>query len=516
MTGILDRVRARASGPTSTKLFAEDPFWVNDLVRWPAVSAATPTTEGLEVSFESYIAGAYKSNGIVFSCIDRRQQVFSQARFQWQRWTNGRPQEMRGNTALGLLEHPWPNGTTGELLSRMEIDASAAGNSYWTTVDDLGRVGRRAAGPTKRLARMRPDWVTLVIGGPSDDPYALDARILAFQYLPQPAAGYGARNLAREPVILMPEEVCHYSPKPDPLSRYLGMSWLTPIINDILGDQAATKHKLQFFRNGASPSLAVRFDREVPPRDLDAYKRKFDEMHGGVDNAYKTLFLGGGADVTPMTVDLRQLDFKVTQGAGETRMAVASGVPAVILGISEGLGGSSLNAGNFGAAKRLFVDGTIQDLWGKVAPSLQVLLTTPGDGSELTVDSRDIPFLREDADNQAAIRAQDAQTMRSLIEAGYEPTSVQQYMVTSDATRLVHTGRVSVQLQAPGAGEGDSATSATDQARAIAEMAQKLYLGVGPVLTQDEARQILNDAGAQLPLPGPGLPEPAPAPTGGF
>jgi phage portal protein BeeE len=455
--GLLERINARRApvpgGPGGQKLFAEPPLWSpSELASWPSMSSATADRETIETSFEAYIDEAYKANPVVFAAIDRRQQVFSQARFQWQRWTNGRPQEMYGNAELALLERPWPNGTTGELLARMEVDASAAGNSYWTKVDDAGRIGRAARGPGLRVARMRPDWVTLIVGGPSDDPYALDARVLAYSFLPSPRAGYGSRGGGqREPVILMPDEVCHYSPKPNPTARFLGMSWMTPIIQDILGDEAATRHKLKFFQNGASPSLAVRFDKEVPPRDLDLFKQKFDEMHSGVDNAYRTLFMGGGADVTPLTVDLRQLDFKVTQGAGETRMAVVAGVPAVILGISEGLGGSSLNDGNFRAAKRLFVDGTIQDLWRKAAPSLEVLLTRPADGSQLVVDARDIPFLREDADNQAAIRAQDAQVIRTLGDGGWEPESILQFMVTSDPTRLVHTGRVPVQLQTPGA-----------------------------------------------------------------
>lgn len=40
-------------------------------------------------------------------------------------------------------------------------------------------------------------------------------------------------------------------------------------------------------------------------------------------------------------------------------------------------------------------------------------------------------------------------------------------------------------------------------ARNLAEMVQKVYLGVGKVITADEARQILNAAGAGLPIPGP-------------
>ena len=51
--------------------------------------------------------------------------------------------------------------------------------------------------------------------------------------------------------------------------------------------------------------------------------------------------------------------------------------------------------------------------------------------------------------------------------------------------------------------DGDEA----DQARNVAELIQKIYLGVGVVLTPDEARRIANKAGAGL---APGV-DPRPA-----
>ncbi|HEV2784689.1 MAG TPA: phage portal protein [Actinophytocola sp.] len=50
--------------------------------------------------------------------------------------------------------------------------------------------------------------------------------------------------------------------------------------------------------------------------------------------------------------------------------------------------------------------------------------------------------------------------------------------------------------------------------RALVEMVQKVYLGVGKVLTVDEARQLLNRAGAGLTIPGPPMtPAPPSTPT---
>jgi len=44
------------------------------------------------------------------------------------------------------------------------------------------------------------------------------------------------------------------------------------------------------------------------------------------------------------------------------------------------------------------------------------------------------------------------------------------------------------------------------RALSAVEAVQKAYLGVGKVITSDEARQLVNQAGADLPIPGPTFP----------
>src|SRR5258708_12606039 len=75
--------------------------------------------------------------------------LFSEARFQFQAKDN---KHLFGNTSLAKLEEPFgPGTTTGELLVRMEQDASLAGQAYiW---DPPGE---------DRLVRLRPDWVIIV------------------------------------------------------------------------------------------------------------------------------------------------------------------------------------------------------------------------------------------------------------------------------------------------------------------------------------------------------------------
>jgi phage portal protein BeeE len=291
--------------------------------------------------------------------------------------------------------------------------------------------------------RLRPDWVEVVL----TERYDSDGKQVGWKRL-----GYlyyeGGKSGA-DPAVFLPEEIVHFTAMPDPLATWRGMSWLTPIVREIMADTQATKHKLKFFENGATPNLVVRLPAELSSENFLKFKEKLDANHGGAENAYKTMYVGGGADVTVVGADMRQLDFKVTQGAGESRLASAGGVHPAIAGLSEGLQGSSLNSGNFSAARRLVADATMRPLWRNAAGSLEVLVPPPSQ-SRLWVDTRDIAFLREDRDQVANIQQTQAQTIRTLVDAGYKPESVILAVTNEDWSLLEHSGLFSVQLQPAG------------------------------------------------------------------
>lgn len=460
------------------KSFDQPPFWSPDHPLSLAWNAGTPTNdrETIENDFEGYVAGAFKRCGPIFACIQARQLVFSEARFQFRKFVNGRPADLFGNAELALLENPWPGGTTGELLSHMEQDVSLSGNSYWTKCDGLGRFGNSASGKGLRLVRLRPDWVTLIIGSNSGDPWAADAYVTGYIYQPKTGsiAGGANTNTLTTPLLLMPDEVAHYSPIPDPVARFRGMSWITPIIREIEADNGATTHKKRFFDNAAVPNMVVSFDSDTSEDAFNQFVTDFKDKHQGSWNAYKTLFLAGGADVKPLTHDFRQMEFNQTVGKGESRIAIAAGVPSSWVGFSEGMQGSSLNAGNFSASRRRFADGTMRPLWRMAAASLQVLVNTPS-GASLWYDDRDIAFLREDSMDRANIMRTQMNAIDGGIKSGFEPDAVVEAVFNDDVSRLLgkHTGLVSVQMQPPvQALEGESAHMSEDEARVLEVQAQ--------------------------------------------
>ncbi len=390
--------------------------------------------ETIANSFEGFVIGGLMNSGPIFGLTMTRLRVFSQGRFQFQQMKDGRPGDLFGNQDLEILEKPWPGGTTSDLLAMMELHSGFAGNCYVAKING-------------QLVPMRPDWVDIVLG---DRRYTDAAGVVGT--VGQEKLGYlywpNGKNSGDDPVAFLPDEVCHFAPIPDPLAWYRGISWLTPIIREIRADSAATSHKLRFFENAATPNLAIKLAISDPVA-FDKWKEKFEDQHKGWENAYKTVYLGAGADITVIGKDLAQMDFKVVQGAGETRLAQAAGVPPAVAGLSEGLQGSSLNAGNFSASRRQFVDTTMTHLWGNVAGSLEVIVPAPG-SARLWIDRRDIPFLREDAKDVAEIQQQEAQTIRQLVDAGFEPPTVIAAVKSNDWSLLEHTGLFSVQLQEPG------------------------------------------------------------------
>lgn len=426
---LLGRTEARSDNLMTMSQWA-DMFSYQGLNYMMTGTSTSIDTESIENSFIGYINGLYKTNGIVFALMECRRSIFSEARFQFQRINKGRPGDLFGSPALNLLEYPWPNGTTGELLSRAIQDIDLSGNHYCVR-------------EPKRLRRLRPDWVQILLSIPPDQ--AVESDVIGYAYWPG-GIGYG------KPKIYFPEEVAHWCPIPDPEAQYRGMSWLTSVLREIQADKQATDHKAKFYSNAATPKLSVSLKDNVTKAQFLEFMEAFEAANGGIENAYKTIYLGGGADVNIVGANMQQLDFKQVQGAGETRIAAAAGVPSVVVGFSEGMQGSSLNEGNYKSAKEAFSDKTMRPLWRSISAAYQSLVAMPSSNGtvRLWYDDRDIAFLRTDRLEAAKIMTEQSSSIIKFVQGGFTPESSMAAVNSGDPMLLEHTGLVSVQLLPPG------------------------------------------------------------------
>ena len=370
--------------------------------------------ESAPANFMSMVDRVYKANGIVSAVIGARMMLFSEVRFTFRR---RRDKELFGTDALALLERPWPNGTTGELLSKMEQDASLAGNAYVYKATP------------NHLQRLRPDLVEVMSNG---------REVRGYVYYPSGKGG--------EAVFISPDEMAHYSPIPDPGKNFVGMSWLQTVVGESVADGKMVAHQDKFYQNAATPAMWVKVEQQLTDESRNRLRTEFDRKYGGWENAFKTVVLDGGASLHVVGADFQQADFVASKAANENRIAVAGGVPPVIIGIQTGLENATYS--NYEQAFKQFAI-TLRSLWRASADALSVLVDVPPN-AELWWDESEVYALQDSAINVNEIRQIQATTINTLITAGYMPESVVQAVTTGDMTALEHTGRYSVQLLPPG------------------------------------------------------------------
>lgn len=402
---------------------------------YPSDSSTGPK-EDLMTDFVGYVNGAYKASGVVFACSMARMSLFTEAQFAFQSFTGTRPGDLVPGDGLELLQHPWPGGVTSSLLARAIQDVDMAGNAYFVRQGVMG---------DERLRRLRPDWVMILLDG---DPQC-EAYTDVIAYIYKPGNTPDSDKWEIFPVDGSNGLVAHWAPIPDPEATYRGMSWLTPVLREISMDKAITTHKLRYFQNGAKPGMVVSYDASVTPQQSAEFTEKFNQTKLGADNAYRPLFLGGGATVTTFSGNVEE--FKDLSSASEVRIAAAARVPGIIVGLVEAMKGSALNPGNFEASKQLFADGTIRPLWASLCAVLEPLIDRPAD-TRLWYNDRDIAFLKTDAQVTAQRQSTDASTLASLVQSGFTPESAVLALIHNDWTLLDHCGLYSVQLLPPGDG----------------------------------------------------------------
>jgi phage portal protein BeeE len=254
---LIDTIRKSQPAPPGERAVAMTTTW-----------GVTPNSERIGADFVSWSQDGYQGNAIVFAVLNARLNLFSEARFKWRSLTD---KKLFGNEDLLILENPWINGSTGELLARAEQDVFLSGNFFVRRYGD-------------RLERLRPDWVEICLLRDEES-----GAVEVFGYL------YRRDGLSEQ--FLQPWEVAHWSPVPDPLAEHRGVAVLTPVVREVNNDLAMTRHKTTFFENAATPNLVIKYERKLQAETLNRLREAFDARFAG-STGQKTLLLDEGADVS--------------------------------------------------------------------------------------------------------------------------------------------------------------------------------------------------------------------------
>ena len=203
--------------------------------------------------------------------------------------------------------------------------------------------------------------------------------------------------------------VCHirsFHPQDD----HYGFSALQAAASAIDVHNSASRWSKALLDNAARPSGAIVYKGVDGQAGLsqDQYDRLVSEMesqHQGARNAGRPMLLEGGLDWKPMGFSPSDMEFQKTKESAAREIAVAFGVPPMILGIP----GDSTYA-NYQEANRAFYRLTVLPLATRVASAVANWLEDfTGEHLELRPDLDRVPALADERDAQ----------WRRVAEAGF-------------------------------------------------------------------------------------------------
>jgi PBSX family phage portal protein len=137
-----------------------------------------------------------------------------------------------------------------------------------------------------------------------------------------------------------------------PMSRHYGEPDYLASINQILTVQNINLYNNLFFKNGATPRLAVVFENSEPSDEqLKAFQEFFGSSFRGVENAHKTLVISSGTNLEGKDAKIRveklsandDLSFEKLREISRDEIIAAHSVPPRLVGVvnTGGWGGQS-------------------------------------------------------------------------------------------------------------------------------------------------------------------------------
>ena len=220
-----------------------------------------------------------------------------------------------------------------------------AGNSYLEAVAVNGEV--------RELHALRPDRMRLV-PGPDGWPEAYDYSV-AGQMVRFRQDGDGVK-----PILHM--ALFH------PLNDHYGLSPLEPAAAAIDIHNASSNWNKALLDNSACPSGALVYsakDGQFTPEQFERLKVELEQSFQGAKNAGRPLLLEGGLDWKAMAFSPKDMDFISAKHVAAREVALALGVPPMLLGIP---GDNTYS--NYAEANRSFWRQTVLPLVNRTAKAL--------------------------------------------------------------------------------------------------------------------------------------------------
>jgi hypothetical protein len=179
-----------------------------------------------------------------------------------------------------------------------------------------------------------------------------------------------------------------------PLSDHYGLSPIEPAASAIDIHNTASRWNKALLDNSARPSGALVYTAggELSPEQFARLKTELSDSFQGARNAGRPLLLEGGLDWKAMSLSPRDLDFIESKHAAAREIALAFGVPPMLLAIP-----GDTTYSNYQEAQRAFWRQTVIPLALRLARALSRWLGPAWDETlELRPDLDDVPALADE------------------------------------------------------------------------------------------------------------------------
>ena len=182
----------------------------------------------------------------------------------------------------------------------------------------------------------------------------------------------------------------------NPLDDYYGLSPLEAAAVAVDTHNAAAKWNKALLDNAARPSGALVYDGPegavMSNAQFERLKKELADQYQGTANAGRPMLLEGGLDWKAMSLSPKDMDFMEAKHSAAREIALAFGVPPMLLAIP---GDNTFS--NYQEANRVFWRTTVLPLGNRIACALtQWLAPAFGDGLELVADTDKIDALSAD------------------------------------------------------------------------------------------------------------------------
>ncbi len=325
--------RPAPTTPAETKASAVGPLIAFDTLRQPAW---TPR------DYAAFAREGFMGNAIVYRCVRMIAETAASVPLLLYRGE----EEIDGHALPDLISRPNSIQVGPEFLEALFGHLLVAGNSYVEAVAIDGEI--------RELHVLRPDRMKLVPGAdgwPESYEYTVSGRSvrLAGDCVP------GVRSILHMKLFHAAHD--HY-----------GMSPLEAAATAIDLHNTATRWNKALLDNSARPSGALVYtsrDGNLTTEQYERLKSELEQGFQGTVNAGRPLLLEGGLDWKSMSLSPKDMDFLEAKNAAAREIALALGVPPMLLGIP----GDNTYA-NMAEATRGFWRQTVIPLVGRTSKAL--------------------------------------------------------------------------------------------------------------------------------------------------